>query len=318
MTTVYRTFQLSEKVNVTKVNYKNRFGILISADLYCNKDLDMNSKYPAVIVGTPYGGVKEQGAGIYAQNMAELGFVALAFDQSYNGESGGEPRRVSSPDVFVEDFSAAVDYLGTQSFVDRDRIGVIGICGSGGFSIAAAQVDRRIKAIVTTSMYDITRVASYGWKDSMSQSQRNEMIDELNIQRWKDFSSNSYELSPSFPSEPVDTIPEGLNPIAAEFFSYYAMKRGFHPNAIGAFTKTSGLSFMNFSLMTHIKSISPRPILFVIGEHAHSKYFSEDAYELANEPKELFEVPNANHIDLYDRVDLIPFAKISDFFNKYL
>lgn len=318
MSKVYRTFQLSDIIDVKKVYFKNRYGILISGDLYTLKELNMKHKSSAIIVGTPYGGVKEQGAGIYAQEMAKRGFVALAFDQSFNGESGGEPRRVSSPDIFVEDFSAAVDFLGNQAFVDRNRIGVIGICGSGGFSIAAAQVDRRIKAIVTTSMYDITRVASFGWKDSMNSSQRNEMIDDLNKQRWLDFASNGYELSPSFPSEPVEEVPIGLNPIAAEFFSYYAMKRGFHPNSIGAFTKTSALSFMNFSLMNHIKSISPRPILFVIGEHAHSRYFSEDAYEVANEPKELYVVPNANHIDLYDRVDLIPFAEISKFFNDNL
>lgn len=318
MESVYRTFQLSEKVNVSRVNYKNRYGIRIAADLYVSKNLNFSLKHAAIIVGTPYGGVKEQGAGIYAQNMAERGFVALAFDQSFNGDSGGEPRRVSSPDIFVEDFSAAVDYLGSQTYVNRDQIGVIGICGSGGFSIAAAQVDRRIKAIVTTSMYDITRVASFGWKDSMGKAQRNELIDELNQQRWNDFTHQTYELSPSFPSEPVEVIPGDLNPIAAEFFSYYAMKRGFHPNSIGAFTKTSALSFMNFSLMTHLKSLSPRPILFVIGEHAHSRYFSEDAFELASEPKELYVVTNANHIDLYDRTDLIPFEKISNFFNQYL
>ena len=314
----YKTFTLSEKVTVEKVTFSNRYGIVVAADLYLSKDIDKSQQFPAIIVGTPYGGVKEQGAGIYAQNMAARGFVAIAFDESYNGESSGEPRRVSSPDIFVEDFSAAVDYIGTRPFVDRDKIGVIGICGSGGFAVTAAQVDTRIKAVATVSMYDMSRVMRYGWEDSMTDEQRKQTFDQLGEQRWKDFLSDAPELTPAFPSEPVDTLPEGLDPISSEFFGYYAMKRGFHPNSIGAFTKTSAMAFMNFPLMNYIQSISPRPILFIIGEHAHSRYFSEDAYKMAAEPKELFEIAGAGHVDLYDRTDLIPFDKLESFFTENL
>ncbi|MDF2503546.1 alpha/beta hydrolase [Clostridium sp.] len=311
-----KTFPISEKVTVEKVSFKNRYGITVAADMYLSKDIDKSQKYPAIIVGTPYGGVKEQGAGIYAQTMSERGFVSIAFDESYNGESSGEPRHISSPDIFVEDFSAAVDYIGTRPFVDRSKIGVIGICGSGGFAVTAAQVDRRIKAVATVSMYDMSRVMHSGWKDSMTDEQRSQTLDQLGQQRWKDFVKGDPELTPAFPSEPVDSVPEGLDPIASEFFEYYAMKRGFHPNSIGAFTITSAMSFMNFPLLNYIKSISPRPILFVIGEHAHSRYFSEDAFEMAAEPKELYVVPDAGHVDLYDRTDLIPFDKLESFFTE--
>lgn len=311
-----KTFTLSEKITVEKVSFKNRYGITVAADLYLSKNIDKSQKYPAIIVGTPYGGVKEQGAGIYAQIMAECGFVSIAIDESYNGESSGSPRHISSPDIFVEDFSAAVDYIGTRLFVDKSKIGVIGICGSGGFAVTAAQVDRRIKAVATVSMYDMSRVMHNGWKDSMTDEQRSQMLDQLGEQRWKDFVSEDPELTPAFPSEPVDKMPEGLDPIASEFFEYYAMKRGHHPNSIGAFTITSAMSFMNFPLMNYIKSISPRPILFIIGENAHSRYFSEDAYEMAVEPKELYVVPDAGHVDLYDRTDLIPFNRLEAFFKE--
>ncbi len=314
----HRTFILSEKVTLQTVSFKNRYGITVSADLYLSKDMDTSKQYPAIIVGTPYGGVKEQGAGIYAQTMAERGFVAIAFDESYNGESSGNPRRVSSPDIFAEDFSAAVDYIGTRPFVDRNKIGVIGICGSGGFACTVAQVDRRIKAVATVSMYDMSRVMRNGWMDSMTDQQRDQMLDQLGEQRWSDFKSENPELTPTFPTEPLDVVPEGLDPISSEFFGYYATKRGFHPNSVGAFTKTSAMAFMNFPLMNYIKSISPRPILFIIGEHAHSRYFSKTAFETAAEPKELYVVPNAGHVDLYDRVDLILFDKLESFFTENL
>lgn len=312
------TFTLSEDVTAEEVSFKNKYGITVAGHLYLSKDIDTSKQYPAIIVGTPYGGVKEQGAGIYAQNMAQRGFVAMAFDESYNGESSGEPRHISSPDLFVEDFSAAVDFIGTRDFVDREKIGVIGICGSGGFSITAAQVDPRVKAVATASMYDMSRMLRNGWEDSMTDEQRAETLVQLGEQRWKDFENGSPLLPPGFPGEPADSIPEELDPITSEFFEYYGMKRGHHPNAGAAFTMTSSMSFMNFPLMNYIKTISPRPILFIIGENAHSRYFSEDAYEMAAEPKELYIVMEARHIDLYDRTDMIPFDKLESFFKENL
>ena len=313
-----KTFPKSDKVIHEKVSYPNRYGITIAADMYLPKNIDKSKKYPALIVGTPYGGVKEQGAGIYAQTMAEKGFVAIAFDESFNGESGGEPRHVSSPDIFVEDFSAGVDFLGTRPFVDRTKIGVIGICGSGAFAITAAQVDHRIKAVATASMYDMSRVIRNGWKDGMSDQQRNKALDQLGEQRWKDIENGSPWLPPGFPSEPAASVPEGLDPITSEFFEYYAMERGHHPRSHGPFTKTSEMAFMNFPLMNYIDTISPRPILFVMGENAHSRYFTEDAYKMAAEPKELYIVSGARHIDLYDRTAMIPFDKLASFFKENL
>lgn len=312
------TFALSELVTVEEVSFKNKYGITVAGHLYLSKGIEKSQKYPAIIVGTPYGGVKEQGAGIYAQNMAQRGFVALAFDESYNGESSGEPRHISSPDIFVEDFSAAVDFIGTRCFVDRDKIGVIGICGSGAFSLTAAQVDPRIKAVATASMYDMSRMTRRGWEDTMTDEQRAQTLVQLGEQRWKDFENGYPELPQGFPSEPANAIPEGLDPITSEFFEYYGMERGHHPNAGAAFTMTSSMSFMNFPLLNYIDTISPRPILFIMGENAHSRYFTEDAYERAAEPKELYIVPDARHIDLYDRTDLIPFDKLTSFFTDNL
>jgi hypothetical protein len=313
-----KTFPKSDQVIHEKVSYPNRYGITLSADMYKPKGFDRSEKYPALVVGTPYGGVKEQGAGIYAQTMAKRGFVTIAFDESFNGESGGEPRHISSPEIFVEDFSAGVDFLGTRPFVDRNKIGAIGICGSGAFSLKAAQVDHRIKAIATASMYDMSRLIRNGWKDGMSADERNKILDELGEQRWKDFENGSPMLPQGFPSEPTDSIPKGLDPISSEFWEYYAMERGHHPRSHGPFTKTSDMAFMNFPLMNYVDTISPRPILFIMGENAHSRYFTEDAYEMAAEPKELYIVPDARHIDLYDRMDMIPFDKLNDFFTKAL
>jgi uncharacterized protein len=306
-------FELSDKVTRKSISYKNRYGIMISADLYIAKDFDENKKYPAVIVGAPYGGVKEQGPGIYAQNMAERGFVALTFDPSFNGYSGGEPRHISSPDFFVEDFSAAVDYIGTRSFVDRNKIGAIGICGSGGFALSAAQVDRRIKAVATVSMYDISRVVSKGFMDSLTNNERNAMLVVLNEQRYADFEQNAPVLSQR--GAPIG-FADTTDPIGREFGEFYSTPRGYHPNSITQFTLTSNMSFMNFPLLANIKTISPRPILFIIGENAHSRYFSEDACKEALEPKELYVVQNANHVDLYDKTDKIPFDKLESFFKE--
>lgn len=315
---IYLTFKLSEKVTLTPVQYKNRYGITVAAHLYVSKDLDKTKKHQAIVIGTPYGGVKEQGAGIYAQNLAERGFVAIAFDESYNGESTGTPRRTSSPDIFVEDFSAGVDYLGTLPYVDREKIGAIGICGSGAFSLTAAQADQRIKAVATASMYDMSRVKHYGWMDSMTDEERKDHLTMIAKQRWEDVDTGTPKLTPAFPSEPASQIPEGLDPISSEFFEYYAMKRGHHPNSIAAFTVVSDMAFINFPLLNYIETISPRPILFIMGEKAHSRYFTEDAYKRAAEPKELVIIPNARHIDLYDRVDMIPFDKLESFFKTNL
>lgn len=308
-------FELSEKVTRQPVSYKNRFGITIAADLYLPDDFDASKKHAAIIVGAPYGGVKEQGPGIYAQNMAERGFVVLTFDPSYNGYSSGEPRHLSSPDLFVEDFSAAVDYTGTRPFVDREKIGIIGMCGSGGFAISAAQVDRRIKAVATISMYDMSRVMANGFQDSFTEEDRNSILDAVAGQRYADFEGYAPALTPR--GAPIG-FDDTTDPIGREFGEFYSTPRGYHPNSITQFTVTSTMSFMNFPLLGHIKSISPRPLLFVMGEHAHSRYFSEDAYKLAAEPKELFIVPGAGHVDLYDKTDLIPFDRLGSFFRECL
>lgn len=309
----YLTFKLSDKVIREQVSYRNKYGIEIAADLYLPRDIDTTKKYSAIIVGTPYGGVKEQGAGIYAQTMAEHGFVAIAFDESYNGESSGEPRRISSPDIFVEDFSATVDYIGTRPYVDRNKIGVIGLCASGGFSLTAAQVDRRIKAVATVSMYDMSRVKREGFKGSLTEEERNKYLDQIGEQRWKEFEGGEVKMN-----ELPRKIDENTDPVSKEFFEYYRTPRGQHPNATTEFTMTSDYSFMNFPLLTNLKSISPRPILFIMGEHAHSRYFTEDAYAMTAEPKELYIVPGAGHVDLYDKTDLIPFDKLTEFFTQNL
>ncbi len=309
-----RTFKLSDKVTVEKVSYHNRYGIAIAAEMYIPRNIDKSQKYAAVIVGAPYGGVKEQGAGIYAQTMAERGFVAVTFDQSYNGESSGKPRRISSPEIFVEDFSAAVDFIGTRPFVDRNRIGVIGMCGSGGFAISAAQVDHRIKAVATIVMYDMSGVKRNGFKNSMTETERDKYLDMLGQQRWKEFEGGETKMIIGTPK----TIDENTDPISREFYEYYRMPRGKHRNSTTEMTMTSDMAFMNFPLFTYIKSISPRPILLITGENAHSRYFSEDTYKLAAEPKELYIVPGAGHVDLYDKVNLIPFDKLASFFSNYL
>ena len=308
-------FELDENVTRTPVSYRNRFRISIAADLYLPKDLDESQEHPAIILGAPYGGVKEQGPGIYAQNMALRGFVALTFDPSFNGFSGGEPRHVSSPDIFVEDFSAAVDYLGTRPFVSRDRIGVIGMCGSGALSLSAAQVDPRIKAVAPVVMYDHHRLYSEGFRNSLTEEQRNDLLDSVAEQRYADFEGAEPVLTER--GAPIG-FDESTDPIGREFGEFYSTSRGYHPNSITQFTATSSMSFMHFPLLAKIEWISPRPILFVTAEHAHSRYYSEDAYERAAEPKELYVVPNAGHVDLYDKTDLIPFDKLEEFFTENL
>ncbi len=308
----YFIFDLDESVRRTEVTYKNRYGIEIAADLYTSADIDQTRQYPAVVIGPPYGGVKEQGPGVYANQLAQRGFVVLAFDPSYNGESGGEPRHLSSPEIFSEDFSAGVDFLGSLDYVDRDKIGAIGICGSGGFALSAAAMDTRIKAVVTAAMYDISAMGN-----SMDNDARYDMINGLSMQRWDDFESGAPAYTRTYPLEaPLDELPSDLTGTNIEWWTFYGLERGWHPNSGGSFTNTSMLSFSNYSLLSHIDSISPRPIMFITGDIAHSRSMSEEFYEMAAEPKELVVVPGAMHIDLYDRVDLIPFDEIETFLNE--
>lgn len=315
------TFELSENVNVEKVEFKNKFGITVAWHLYIWKDMDISQKHPAIIIGTPYGWVKEQWAGIYAQNMAERWYIALAFDESYNGESSGEPRHLSSPELFVEDFSAAVDFMGTRSYVNRDKIWVIGICGSGWFALTASQVDPRIKAVVTASMYDISSMHRDGFGYSLTDEQRQQTLQDIAQQRWIDFESKNYDLPAGFPSQVSQQLPEWMNPIMSEFFEYYGMPRGHHKNAWASFLTISAPAFMNFPMMNYIQS-NTTPKLMIIGENGHSNYYSQEAFEKASEPKELFVVPKARHIDLYDGgingENYIPFDKIETFFNQNL
>lgn len=315
--TDHYTFRLSDKVSRQKVTFKNRYGITISADLYFPKD-HVTEPMAALAISGPFGAVKEQASGLYAQNMAERGFVTLAFDPSYTGESGGEPRNVASPDINTEDFSAAVDYLGLQSLVDKKRIGIIGICGFGGMALNAAAVDKRIKAVATTSMYDMSRVMAKGMNDNLTSEQRSQMLEQMSQQRWTDAKNGTPTPGPRILPETMDS---NGDPMIKEYFDYYRTPRGFHknsPNSNGSWTATSPLSFMNFPLMTYIKEISPRPVLLIAGEKAFSRYFTEDAFKAAAEPKELLFIPNAGHVDLYDKVNVIPFDKLTSFFQQHL
>ena len=307
--------KLSEQVERTHVRYLNRYGLALAGDLYMTKGLDKTQKYPALIVGAPYGGVKEQGPSVYANELAQRGFIVLTFDPCYMGQSAGEPRHVSSPDLFTENFSAGVDFLGLQSFVDRERIGAIGICGSGGFALSAAQMDTRIKAVATASMYDMTAAARLGLDTPEALQAAKEKLAQ---QRWLDAENGFPEYIPTFPEEPLDAVPAELGEPDAEWFRFYAVKRGHHPRARGGFTTTSSLPFLNYDLLGHLEEISPRPILLVVGDRAHSRFFSEQVYAKASEPKELYTVKDAEHIDLYDRTDRIPFDKLAAFFKEHL
>lgn len=304
--------ELSSSVKREKVIYKNRYGLDIAGELYYEKNMDRERTYPALIVGAPYGGVKEQGPCVYGNELAQKGFVVLTFDQSFMGESSGFPRHLSSPDIFTENFSAAVDYLGLLPFVDRQRIGAIGICGSGGFALAAAQCDTRIRAVATMSMYDMSEAVRGG----MSREEIQKKKEALSMQRWMDAEHGYPEYVPTFPEQPFDQVPEGIPEPGAEWFRFYAVKRGHHPHARGGFTTTSELAMMNVKLLAYIDEISPRPILFVVGDRAHSRFFSENAYGKAAEPKEMYVVEDAEHIDLYDRRDRIPFDKLKEFFDS--
>ena len=317
LTTVWdKTFPKSAKVDHRKVTFRNRYGITLAADLYVPRNAD-GRKLAALAVGGPFGAVKEQSSGLYAQTLAERGFVAVAFDPSFTGESGGEPRHVASPDINTEDFMAAVDFLGLHPLVDRERIGVVGICGWGGIALNAVAVDKRVKAVVASTMYDMSRVMSKGYNDSVTAEQRARTLEQLSRQRWQDAEKGSPALGPVY-----NELKGGEPQFLVDYADYYkSRQRGFHPRAINSnssWTLTTPLSFMNAPLMTTIAEISPRPILFVHGEKAHSRYFSESAYAAAAQPKELLIIKGASHVDLYDRMDKIPFDAIASFFNRSL
>lgn len=306
----YYIFDLSDNVGRTAVFYENRYGITLAGDLYVPADMDESQTYPALVVGPPYGGVKEQGPGVYANQLAQRGFVVLAFDPSYNGESGGEPRHISSPELFSEDFSAGVDYLGSLDFVDREKIGAIGICGSGGFALSAAAMDTRIKAVATAALYDIS-----GMGNAMDNESRATMLNGIGQQRWADFEAGAPAYERNYPADaPLEELPEELEGVNVEWWTFYGLKRGWHPNAGGSFTSTSMQPFTNFSLLGHLDSISPRPIMLITGDIAHSRSMTEAVYEAAAEPKQLVVVPGAMHIDLYDDVTKIPFDEMETFF----
>jgi len=310
-----KTFPRSAKVDHQKVTFKNRYGVTLVGDLYLPKERD--GKLPAIAISGPYGAVKEQSSGLYAQTLAERGFATVAFDPSYTGESSGTPRNIASPDVNTEDFSAAVDYLGLHESIDRDRIGIIGICGFGGFSLSAAAVDKRIKAVVTSTMYDMTRVMSKGYNDSVTKEERETTLEQLGSQRWKDAENGA----PAY--GPVSLELSGGEPqFVVEYADYYkSEERGFHARSInsnGSWSITTPIPFMNFPLLTYIDEISPRPVLFIHGDEAHSFYFSKTAYENAAAPKEFLVVEGANHTDLYDQTDVIPFDEIEAFLKTNL
>ncbi|WP_352422037.1 alpha/beta hydrolase [Proteiniphilum sp.] len=315
--TEHYTFELSNKVTRQKVTFNNRYGITLTGDLYSPKSRS-NEALPALAISGPFGAVKEQSSGLYANQMAERGFVVLAFDPSYTGESGGEPRAVASPDINTEDFSSAVDFLGIQKIVDRNKIGIIGICGWAGFALNATAIDKRIKAVATASMYDMTRVMSKGYNDVVTLEERTKTLEQLGEQRWKDAEAGIFHAGAVLNPEKL----KGDEPqFVKEYYDYYRTPRGFHErslNSTGAWNATNALSFMNMPILTYIKEISPRPMLLIAGEKAHSRYFSEDAYKNASEPKELMIIPNAVHVDLYDNVDVIPFDKLEIFFKEHL
>lgn len=310
-----KTFPKSDKVEHRKVTFHNRYGITLAADLYQPKNAA--GKLPAIAVCGPFGAVKEQAAGLYAQIMAERGFLTISFDPSFTGESGGQPRYVASPDINTEDFSAAVDFLSVQENVDPDRIGIIGICGWGGMALNAAANDPRIKATVASTMYDMTRVNACGYFDSMSADDRYEARKALNAQRIADYKNGTYQLGGGV----VDPLPEDAPFYVKDYYDYYKTPRGYHKrslNSNGGWNSTSALSFMNMPILAYANEIR-NAVLVIHGEKAHSRYFSEDAFKkLQGDNKELLIIPGAVHTDLYDQTDIIPFDKLTEFFTEYL
>ncbi|MER2552323.1 MAG: alpha/beta hydrolase [Thauera sp.] len=313
-------FYTSERVGVHKVSFRNQYRMSVGGNLFIPRDPDPDRKYPAIVVGHPMGAVKEQSANLYATRMAELGFVTLSLDLSFWGESAGEPRNAVSPDLYAEAFSAAVDFLGTQAMVERERIGAIGICGSGSFVISAAKIDPRIKAIATLSMYDMGAANRNGLRHSQTLEQRKATIAEAAQQRHVEFAGGETRYT----SGTVHELNANSSAIEREFYEFYRTRRGaFTPEGASADltthpTLTSNVKFMNFYPFNDIETISPRPLLFITGDQAHSREFSEDAYQRAAEPKELYYVPGAGHVDLYDRMNLIPWGKLAAFFTRHL
>lgn len=312
-----KVFPQSDKVVHSKITFHNRYGITLAADLY--KPLDVEGKkLPAIAMCGPFGAVKEQVSGRYAQTLAERGFLTIAFDPSFTGESGGRPRYVASPDINTEDFCAAVDYLSNREDVDAERIGILGICGWGGFAVNAAAIDTRIKATVAVTMYDMCRVTARGYFDAADNAAaRNEMRKQLNAQRTEDYRNGDYALAGGVP----DTLPEDAPQFMRDYHAFYKTPRGYHKRSLGSnggWNVTSSLSLLNMPILTYAGEID-NAVLLVHGEKAHSRYFSEDTFKkLQGGNKELYIVPDAVHTDLYDNMDKIPFDKIEDFFTEYL
>lgn len=311
-----KVFPQSGKVLHSKITFHNRYGVTLAADLYIPKDAE--GKLPAIAISGPYGAVKEQVSGLYAQTLAERGFLTIAFDPSFTGESGGQPRGMSSPDINTEDFCAAVDYLSTRSDVDPERIGILGICGFGGFAVNAAAIDTRIKATVAVTMYDMTRVTAKGYFDANDNAAtRYEMKKQLNAQRTKDYMNGTYAHAGGNP----ETAPEDAPQFLKDYVDYYKTRRGYHKRSLGSnegFITTASLSLINMPILAYADEIRSA-VLLVHGENAHSRYFSEDVYKkLKGGNKELLIVPGAVHTELYDHADVIPFDRIEAFYREYM
>lgn len=321
LNTETEVFAGNNNVTVQRVSFKNQYQMEVVGNLFMPRGIDLNQKHAAIVVGHPMGAVKEQSANVYASYMAERGFVTLSIDLSFWGESEGEPRNAVSPDIYAEDFSAAVDFLGTRPYINPEEIGVIGICGSGSFAISAAKIDPRIKAIATISMYDMGQANRYGLNKSLTLEQRKQIIADAAQQRYAEFEGGEIQVA----GGTVLELTSESNPIEREFFDFYRnpnrgefTSKGASPERTTKPTVTSNVKFMNFYPFNDIETISPHPMLFITGDQAHSKEFSEDAYRRAAEPKELYYIKGAGHVDLYDRLDMIPFDKLDTFFKTYL
>lgn len=325
-----RVFKVNPDIDVQNVRFDNRYGFTLAGHLYLPKDFEADKKYAAIAISGPFGAVKEQSSGLYAQTLAERGFVTLAFDQSMTGESSGKRRNMASPDIFVEDYSAAVDFLGSQDFVDRERIGAIGICGLGSHVLTAASIDIRIKAVATSVMYDMSDSMWNGLGNTKTEEQRELEKEYLAKMRWQEVDNGPvggpHELMFDGNNKPVyfekmfgKTLPEDADPVTTDFFNYY-IGRAFHPRSINsnaAWDAVTPMGYYNFPLQQKIETIKA-PKLIVTGEKAHSRYMAEAAYKRLKDPKELVIVPNATHVDLYDQMDKIPFDKFASFFKENL